>query len=619
MPGSVTYDNIAAPISGTLHSYTIANRVLTAFETSPSQPNLVLFLGGLHDGFNTIDFSTKLGGVRKGWGCAQVLTSSSYQGWGEGSVERDVKEIGEAVKYFWKLGKEKIVLLGHSTGSQQIIGWHHLAKTLSLPPITASIIHAPISDREYLMHYIPTLPKTTITPEGVVSEEEFVPVEWSNVFGPTRVTWRRWKSLADVPEGDEVDIIKSEDFFSTDLSDARLANVFAPISSPFLVFLCGLDHCYSPLIQSQLSTLLDRFQKSTDAKYWSKESSVLEGSGHATPELGPQAVLLDKVGNFLASNDPKACPLPSLSASASTPPTTLAPRDPAPLPPSQWIALIERGGCPFSAKVRTAMELGAEGVVFGDLSADEGGLGGIGGLLTPWSPDDTSDITIPSSFVSRASYMSLIKTWQDQQHEAGKHQPASGLVVIMSKDEVFAWPLLDLLLLILFLPSLLTLLTVFTQRIRQLRQQKLDRAPKDVVDRLPILIWAGEKGLGDALVEGTVGVDRVERGENEAPGRVEDEESAVGVSSEFVKGEEVLLLPCGHLFHKDEIVSWLVGVKRICPTCRASITTDGDAAPPSPGDASLVPSPAAPVAIAADAGREEEYQPVAGSSTSTIV
>jgi hypothetical protein len=32
------------------------------------------------------------------------------------------------------------------------------------------------------------------------------------------------------------------------------------------------------------------------------------------------------------------------------------------------------------------MELGVEGVIFGDLSVEEGGLSGLGGLLTPWSP-----------------------------------------------------------------------------------------------------------------------------------------------------------------------------------------------------------------------------------------
>lgn len=57
-----------------------------------------------------------------------------------------------------------------------------------------------------------------------------------------------------------------------------------------------------------------------------------------------------------------------------------------PTPPEAWVALSMRGHCPFSQKVRFAMELGASAVLFGDQSVVEGGIGGYGGLLTPWSP-----------------------------------------------------------------------------------------------------------------------------------------------------------------------------------------------------------------------------------------
>lgn len=162
--------------------------------------------------------------------------------------------------------------------------------------------------------------------------------------------------------------------------------------------------------------------------------------------------------------------------------------------------------------------------------------------------DDTSDIEIPSIFVSRASYLSLLKSWQDEQDLATDHRKGGnkrktttdegtqtdleqedgssddfdyddeneyvGLEVVLSKDEMFAWfvlfallallrlnkdlteralsinrPLMDLLFLLLFLPSLLTLLTVFTQRVRIARQKKAERAPQDAVARLTVFKW----------------------------------------------------------------------------------------------------------------------------------
>ncbi|KAM0787005.1 hypothetical protein ACM66B_006274 [Microbotryomycetes sp. NB124-2] len=308
--------------------------------------------------------------------------------------------------------------------------------------------------------------------------------------------------------------------------------------------------------------------------------------------------------------------------------STTVPSDDLPAPPeSGWIALVQRGHCAFSTKVRYAQERGAVAVVFGDQSVEDGGISGIGGLLTPWSPDDTSDVRIPSSFVSRSSYLSLLDTWdsvQDELTSSGRSRRPVGLFVVLSKDEFFAWPLVDLLLLVLFLPSLLTLLTVFAQRLRLIRQQRRDRAPREAVAKLPVFTW------GDVQKEATP-----------APRPQQDEESNVGSSDErtpllraqndqaepivvdteagpsrwlphrlqhllgfephgkkqvtlaprsarrhdastecaiclcdFESGDRVMELPCGHLFHESEITPWLIDTKRLCPICRASITVE---------------------------------------------
>ncbi|GAA5874115.1 hypothetical protein JCM3774_006745 [Rhodotorula dairenensis] len=180
-------------------------------------------------------------------------------------------------------------------------------------------------------------------------------------------------------------------------------------------------------------------------------------------------------------------------------------------PTGPWIALIQRGKCPFSEKVRFAQRHGAEAVVFGDQSESEGGISGGHGLLTPWSPENTDDIKIPSTFVSRASYLSLIRTWKDEQdivkqkpdplppmHDGSTQTNIAprdgsteyvGLEVVLSKDEMLASPFLDLLFVLLFLPSLLTLVTVFVQRIRLARAAQAERAPKDAVARLPVFRW----------------------------------------------------------------------------------------------------------------------------------
>lgn len=56
----------------------------------------------------------------------------------------------------------------------------------------------------------------------------------------------------------------------------------------------------------------------------------------------------------------------------------------------EWIALVQRGECPFSNKVRIAQDLGAKAVIFGDETEERGGIKGGKGLLTPWSPGESS-------------------------------------------------------------------------------------------------------------------------------------------------------------------------------------------------------------------------------------
>lgn len=307
------------------------------------------------------------------------------------------------------------------------------------------------------------------------------------------------------------------------------------------------------------------------------------------------------------------------------------------LPTSVWIALVQRGQCPFSQKVRYAQANGAIGVIFGDQSYAEGGVGGLGGLLTPWSPDETPDITIPSAFVSRASYLSLLKTYADAQlsdagveegqdqedmlvlgHESSARGPV-GLVVVLAQEEMFVWPLFDLLLLLLFLPSLLTLLTFFTHRVRLMRRQKAERAPKDAVAKLPVFTWGDAEKDADAVVvqdeEQHVGLAREPvDGPTESTALLAPPTIATRVSyvknfflrssasqnsnlaakravkfqnvecaiclSDFERGERVMQLPCGHAFHEDEALAWLLKSKRLvrlAPLLRPA--ADDDSAP----------------------------------------
>ncbi|GAA5964717.1 hypothetical protein JCM21900_003009, partial [Sporobolomyces salmonicolor] len=382
---------------------------------------------------------------------------------------------------------------------------------------------------------------------------------------------------------------------------------------------------------------------------WSESSVYVERTNSLHPSrpssFGPHLVTEPLRG--LLFPIPHASPA-SDSFGCSALPSPPSPPIRARIPAEGWIALVQRGHCPFSQKVRFAQAHGARAVVFGDEDETEGGIRGGHGLLTPWSPDDTSDISIPSTFVSRASYLSLLSTWEDEQlsvehistaegessSENERDKEFVGLEVVLSKDDLFAWPLLDLLFLLLFLPSLLTLLTVFTQRVRLARAQKAERAPKDAVARLAVFRW-GDTEKGSTDEEQSIGVR--EAGAVAAEGAEPPTEwtsllrptsptistasapsptflqrlstflhlprpsarSASPASSvpsharprlplrrypslcdcaicldAFSPPSIVMELPCGHLFHRDCAMSWLLEQRGICPICRRSVLDD---------------------------------------------
>jgi hypothetical protein len=253
---------------------------------------------------------------------------------------------------------------------------------------------------------------------------------------------------------------------------------------------------------------------------------------------------------------------------------------------------------------------------------------------------------------------------------------------------------MDVIIMLFFLPTVFTTLVIATTKARQYRQRRRLRAPKALVDSLPSFQWsenlssdiaaldaAAEKAAGNgsqiSLGGGTAGSDRPTtrlvktlsnalktyysrrrytgglrspefRSADDSPPTIStskartlarkifsQRECAICLS-DFVKGDNVKLLPCGHIFHVDEIDDWLVGQKRWCPVCRCSIdgSLEGEGAgtgdiPTGSADLEAARTaeagpPASPIAQAQRIiSREDLFDstdpssPIAGSSTGT--
>ncbi|WFD42865.1 RING-type E3 ubiquitin transferase [Malassezia psittaci] len=210
------------------------------------------------------------------------------------------------------------------------------------------------------------------------------------------------------------------------------------------------------------------------------------------------------------------CPSTELKHAPKTPSILSSFFGAARKPPKDWIALVERGDCSFTDKVRLAQELGAIAVVVGDAQYEYDEDSQIDRLISlrdiPWDNDeidqgetrpitmhpdgDTSDIVIPSCFVIRSTYLELL----DLVHKSLNNSHALfskggkglevGLFLDISIPDLSA---LDLGMLLLFLPSILTIVFVIIQQIKTVVKQYRERASVRAVRNLPSYEWHADR------------------------------------------------------------------------------------------------------------------------------
>jgi pimeloyl-ACP methyl ester carboxylesterase len=296
--------SIRKPIlSARVHNYLPNLVAVEHLYQNTVHPNIVLFIGGLGNGIHDVPytqfFAERLNKV--GWGFVELLTSSSYIGWGTGSLKRDTDEVSKAVEYFRSNegdSRGKIVLMGHSTGCQDSI--YYLVRAKNQQPVDGAILQASASDREA---YI-TLSGEKEWREMVEKLQKWVqsndptdvlPKTFTKNFFQAPISAERLLSLL-VVEGDD-------DFFSSDISADELQTTFGRVDVPLLVLYSEKDQFVPKFVDKE--ALLARWKTATDARYWDENSGLIKGGSHALDLEGSTRgdvwqVLADKVERYLS-------------------------------------------------------------------------------------------------------------------------------------------------------------------------------------------------------------------------------------------------------------------------------------------------------------------------------
>lgn len=287
-----------------IHPY-YKNLTAIEFGTKTSVPeNFLIFIGGLGDGFLTVPYMTNvaeavLDQFGSLWVLVQALISSSYKGFGTGSLQRDAKELGQLVEYLRTNrgnARSKVVLMGHSTGCQDTM--EYLCKYSQGPDfndiqrLNGGILQAPVSDSEAVLGNEKVAGYLKLAKELIDQGKpnELLPSGALKVLFDSPFSAYRFNSLAS-KYGDD-------DYFSSYLSDSDYAKSFGMILVPVLILYSGSDEFVPTSIDKQ--ALVDQWQKNTKPEVWSIHSGVVDGATHNVGTRSKAHAVEDVVSRVVA-------------------------------------------------------------------------------------------------------------------------------------------------------------------------------------------------------------------------------------------------------------------------------------------------------------------------------
>ncbi|PYH45565.1 putative esterase [Aspergillus saccharolyticus JOP 1030-1] len=341
---------------GILHQY--AHR-LVAFEYirgSRPKPHSLVFIGGLSDGLHTVEYLSDiiLALQDSDWSVVTPLLSSSYTGWGMSSLGQDIDEIAQCVGYIRNqkmslYGHGKVVIMGHSTGSQDVMHYISCANPrpyhpivdrgipedryagITRPSVDGAIMQAPVSDREAALWVSKT--GTEFDSPEVIQEvyrktikeaqkrtyetgsgdetlvyDTIVPLATtSRMYYPadTPLSSRRFLSLLSPQSPHQPD---EDDLFSSDLADEQLQKTFGMVRTrgvlhpraKLMVLYSGRDQSVPPWVDKV--ALLHRWQTILGEGAWHHNSTIIPGASHALSDpdqAEPRRILVERVTGYL--------------------------------------------------------------------------------------------------------------------------------------------------------------------------------------------------------------------------------------------------------------------------------------------------------------------------------
>jgi pimeloyl-ACP methyl ester carboxylesterase len=257
---------------------------LVAFESGLlSSSRCLILLGGLTDGLLSLPYveklSSKLESLSKGYSLIQPLFRSSNLQYGWHTIDDDVEDLKTLIDYLINNRNDlkTILLMGHSTGCQDII--HYLRQEKTHPKIPRVILQGPVSDRQYLSRLSSTKDQLDYCFKNNKDIKEWLP----RYLHDPPLTIQRCLSL------NETNSI--EDLFSSDLTDEQLKNIYENIETPITWIWSEQDE-YVP---DDLKQNLTNFVQNKLANKNNSTFILLQNADHAVNDEQQQIYMIEHI------------------------------------------------------------------------------------------------------------------------------------------------------------------------------------------------------------------------------------------------------------------------------------------------------------------------------------
>jgi pimeloyl-ACP methyl ester carboxylesterase len=257
---------------------------LVAFESgSLLSSRCLILLGGLTDGLLSLPYverlSSQLELLSNPYSLIQPLLRSSNLQYGWHTIDHDIQDLNKLIDYLIKNRNhlESIILMGHSTGCQDII--HYLRQEKIDPKIIQVILQGPVSDRQYLSRLSSTKDQLNYCYQNQTNLNEWLP----RYLHDPPLTIQRCLSF------NEINSI--EDLFSSDLNDQQLKNIYQNIQIPIIWIWSKQDEYVPDDIKDQvLDFIQNKLVKQNNSTF-----ILLENADHAVNDQQQQIYMIEQI------------------------------------------------------------------------------------------------------------------------------------------------------------------------------------------------------------------------------------------------------------------------------------------------------------------------------------